>query len=157
MPGSFLLTNNAGTGFLDLTPSDNHALLGMIPAVMHGYDGVTADMYRMVTTFKSIAATAVVAGTGLTAWDPASGKKFRMMGYILSSSAATQLIFYEGLTTALTNVLLRTPTFAANQILIVGYPMLGPNGIISSTADMNLNIDVVGNSTISGCVFGCEE
>jgi hypothetical protein len=122
----------------------------------HRWDGAAWQRMRTPNVFKTVVAVAVTATTGTTVWDPAAGKKFRLMGYCLSSSAAASLKFYEGLTTALTTLRFQGPLLAAAGIDNQGGGSLG-NGILSSTVDMNLNLDVSANSTVSGSVWGTEE
>lgn len=104
------------------------------------------------TVFKTIAAVAVTAGTPVAAWTPASGKKFRLMGYALSLSVAGSVILDDG--TATTDEFLRTPLMAAG----VGQP--SPNlgyGYVSTAADNALHIDATASGSVTGFVFGVEE
>src|SRR5690348_2833412 len=57
------------------------------------YNGATWDRLRAPNTFKTVALTA--ATTETTIWTPASGKKFRLMGFILTPGAATSLTFKD--------------------------------------------------------------
>jgi hypothetical protein len=156
MPGSSFLQNVNSADFLS-TPADALALAKTLAAANMYHNGLTMEPLRTPVIFKAIAAVTITADTGATVWDPASGKKFRLLGFCLSNTAACSYQFYVGLATALTNLLLQTPVIPANGLLNVGWPMLG-NGILSSTANMNLNLDVVGTTpTISGWVCGTEE
>jgi hypothetical protein len=113
--------------------------------------------WRIPITFKTVAAVAITAATGATIWDPAAGKKVRMLGYSFSSSAAASLKFYEGLTTALTTLRFQGPLLAAAGVHGLGWADVGPYGILLSAVNMNLNLDVSATSTVSGTVWGTEE
>ncbi|MDP9226497.1 MAG: hypothetical protein M3P18_22195 [Actinomycetota bacterium] len=105
-------------------------------------------------TFKRIPATAITAGTPATVWTPASGKKFRLMGYSLGSTvAAAQAFFVEGAGNTATGI--ATPVLA-----IGGPPANSPHfgdGYLSVAADNVLKIDVSASATVAGSVWGLEE
>jgi hypothetical protein len=147
------LRNSNGAGMGAETATHNGFGLAT-HATLSVWNGATWVLLRTPIIFKTIAAVAITAATGATIWDPAAGKKFRLMGYCLSSTAAASFKFYEGLTTALTTLRFQGPLLAANGVH--DCPPLG-NGILSSTADMNLNLDVSATSTVSGTVWGTEE
>jgi hypothetical protein len=115
------------------------------------YNGAFWDRLRTPVIWKDVNAVAVVAGTGFTAWTPGAGKKFRLMGYALSSSAAAAIIFGDN---AVGAVLHRTPLLAAAGVF-AGPPM--GNGQLSAAANNVLKIDVSVNSTLTGYLFGTEE
>lgn len=103
-------------------------------------------------TFKMIDAVAITAGTPATVWTPASGKKVRLLGWFLSSSAAAALEFQDS--AAAGTVIARTPLLAAAGVHDT--PHLG-EGVILAAADNTLDLDVSANATVSGMVFGVEE
>ena len=103
-------------------------------------------------TFKVIDAVAVTAGTPATVWTPASGKKVRLLGWVLSSSAAAALEFQDSGSAG--TVRLQTPLLAAAGVH--NSPSLG-EGYLLAAADNTLNLDVTANVTVSGMVFGVEE
>lgn len=117
-------------------------------------NGTTWDRLRTPSTFKVIAAVAITAATGATIWTPAAGKKFRLMGYSISASAAASLKFYDGAGGALTTQIFRGPLLAAAGI--DSQYNLG-NGILSAAANNTLALDVTGNATVTGTVWGTEE
>jgi hypothetical protein len=123
------------------------ALMGVAD---YAYNGSNWSAPRVVSVFKNIAAVAVTSGTPVLVWTPTSGKKFRLMGFMVSSSVAGSVIFKD--TTA--TEILRTPLMAAG----VGQssPTMG-NGILSGTANNGLYIDVTATGSVSGFVFGTEE
>ena len=103
-------------------------------------------------TFKIIDAVAIVAGTPATIWTPASGKTLRLLGWVLSSSAAAALEFQDSGSAG--TVRLQTPLVAAAGVH--NSPHLG-EGYKLAAADNTLNLDVTANATVSGMVFGVEE
>ena len=103
-------------------------------------------------TFKIIDAVAITAGTPATVWTPGSGKKVRILGWVLSSSAAAALEFQDS--GAAGTVIAQTPLLAAAGTH--NSPILG-EGLLLAGADNTLNLDVTSNATVSGMVFGVEE
>lgn len=115
------------------------------------FNGATWDRERTPVIFKSFASTAITAGTGATIWTPAAGKKFRLMGYSISSSVAGQLIFGDN---AVGTVIARSAAVAAAGIANDGGSWR--NGILSGAADRVLKLDgPTGN--VAGMVWGTEE
>ena len=107
--------------------------------------------YR-ASTFKMIDANAITAGTEETVWTPQSGSKIRLLGWCLSASAATAIEFQDSAASG--TVIAQTPLLAAAGVHTS--PDLG-DGIVLSAADGVLKLDVPGNSTVSGMVWGIEE
>ena len=103
-------------------------------------------------TFKMIDAVAITAGTPATVWTPASGKKVRLLGWFLSSTAGAALEFQDS--AAAGTVIAQTPLLAAAGTHDA--PILG-EGVTLAAADNTLELDVTANSTVSGMVFGVEE
>ena len=103
-------------------------------------------------TFKMIDAVAITAGTPATVWTPASGKKVRLLGWFLSSSAAAALELQDSATAG--TVIAQTPILAAAGVHDA--PHLG-EGLVLAAADNTLDLDVTANATVSGMVFGVEE
>ena len=121
-------------------------LLGTLP---HLFTGAGEDRERTPNVFKSIASTSVTAGSPVAGWTPASGKKFRLMGYALSLSVAGSVVLQDATTEKI-----RTPLMPAG----IGQPSpaMG-NGILSAAANNSLNLDVTATGTVSGFLFGTEE
>lgn len=107
---------------------------------------------RIPSTFKKLDNVAVTALTGVTAWTPASGKKFRLMGWNLSTSVAAAIEFHDNTVGA--TPILQTPLLAA-----AGYhnSVNMGNGFLSATADNVLILDVTASGNVSGMVWGTEE
>jgi len=121
-------------------------------AAQFGYNGATLDMIRTPTTFKMIDAVSVTAGSGATVWTPASGKKFRLMGWSLSVASAAAIEFHDH---TVGTIVLQTPLLAAGGIHN-SRGELG-NGFISASANNVLKLDVTANAAVSGMVWGVEE
>lgn len=140
---------------IGITPADAVAnaaggLSQAVLALLGGFNGATWDRVRFGNVFKSFASTAITAGTGATIWTPASGKKFRLMGYSISSSAAGLLIFGDNL---VGTVIARSPAVAAAGFATI--ELIG-NGILSAAANNVLKLDgPTGN--VAGMVWGTEE
>ena len=107
--------------------------------------------YR-ASTFKMIDANAITAGTEEPGWTPQSGSKIRRLGWCLSASAATAIEFQDSAASG--TVIAQTPLLADAGVHTS--PDLG-DGIVLSAADGVLKLDVTGNSTVSGMVWGIEE
>lgn len=112
--------------------------------------GGNFDRQRGPNVFKTIAAVAVTQGTPVAVWTPAGGKKFRVMGFMLSSSVAGSVILKDGAATEI----IRTPLMGAAVGL--ASPPMG-NGYLSTTANNTLQVDVTATGTVSGFVYGIEE
>jgi hypothetical protein len=103
-------------------------------------------------TFKMVDAVAIVAGTPAVVWTPAAGKKVRLLGWFLSSSAAAALEFQDS--GAAGTVIAQTPLLAAAGVH--NAESIG-EGKVLTAADNTLKLDVTANATVSGMVFGVEE
>lgn len=121
----------------------------LVGAVLAAWDGAALQRLRMATTYKTIAAVAVVAGTPQTVWTPTAGKKFRLMFAALSLSVAGAVLLLDQAAE-----MIRTPTLLAAAPFAL--PDLG-NGRLSSVANNLLRIDVTANGNVSGFVAGMEE
>jgi hypothetical protein len=114
------------------------------------YNGNTISRARAPTVFKTLNAVAITTET--TIWTPAAGKKFRLMGYVLSGG------------TVMGNVILRDNTAGAIINIapigtigaVVTTPDLG-NGVLSAAANNVLTATGASTQTLSGFVFGTEE
>jgi hypothetical protein len=125
---------------------------GMPPMVPFYSNGATYDAARTPAIFKPIKAVSITAGTPVSVWAPTSGKKFRVMGWMLSLSVAGAILFEDA--TGGGNEFTRTSLMAAGVGL--ASPPLG-NGHISTTINNALFLDVTATGTVSGFIFGTEE
>lgn len=114
------------------------------------FNGATWDRTRTPNVFKTVSLGAGTTET--TIWTPTSGKKFRLMGMILTPGAATTLTFKDN--TAGTTIFITRGT--TDQPIIVPAGALG-NGIKSATANNVLTVTRGTSATLDGVVFGVEE
>jgi hypothetical protein len=115
-----------------------------------GFNGATVDRERVITKFVQIKAQAITASTPYDAYTPTTGKKFRILGYDLGSSANAAVLFED--TTGVE--VLRSGTIAANSGRSSG-PM--GNGYLSTAANNHLFLDVTSSATLNGWIGICEE
>lgn len=114
------------------------------------YNGATWDRQRSPNVFKTVALGAGTTET--TIWTPASGKKFRLLGFILTPGAATSLTFKDN--TAGTTIFVTRGT--TDTPIIVPAGALG-NGILSGAVDRVLTVTRGTSATLDGVVWGTEE
>lgn len=108
------------------------------------------DRMRTPNIFKKIAAVSITAGTPVSVWTPAGGKKFRVMAWMLSLSVAGAILFED---TTGTEVF-RSSLMAAG--IGLASPNIG-NGYLSTAANNQLFLDVTATGTVSGFICGIEE
>ena len=109
-----------------------------------------AGLPLIPNVFKPLSAVTITSET--TIWTPAGGKKFRLMGFVITQGTVTGDITLRDDTAGST--ILVIPANAVGQSS--GYVPLG-NGILSSTIDHVLTAQGASTETISGFVFGREE
>jgi hypothetical protein len=114
------------------------------------YNGLTWDRARTPNVFKPLNAASVASE--VTIWTPAAGKKFRIMGFCLTSGTVGGNVLFKDNTAGTT--ILVVPFGAANAT--IGSDGMG-NGILSAAANNVLTATGVATQTISGFVFGTEE
>jgi hypothetical protein len=114
------------------------------------FNGTTWDRVRTPNVFKTVSLGAGTTET--TIWTPTSGKKFRLMGFILTPGAATTLTFKDN--TAGTTIFVTRGT--TDVAIIVPAVALG-NGILSGAADRVLTVTRGTSSTLDGVLIGTEE
>lgn len=119
-----------------------------VSAFQRIYDGATWDFPRTPTVFKPLDAVAI--NPAASVWTPAAGKKFRLMGYHLSSSVAGNILLKDG---ASGTVIAVIPSEAGGSGVHVH---LG-NGKLSAVANNVLEALGPATSTVSGIVYGTEE
>jgi hypothetical protein len=99
--------------------------------------------------FKSFSAVDISYET--TIWAPASGMRFRLMGFVITQGTVTG------------DITLRDNTYGSTILVIpatpVGQPLYVPlgNGILAAVGDNVLTAEGVSTEVISGFVFGTEE
>jgi hypothetical protein len=126
---------------------------------VHGlFDGTNVQRQRGPSAFNAFNAQAVTiqsANTPTAIWTPATGKKFRLMGYWFSTTVAAGLVFHD-LATVGTGGRLNIPSPIAAAAGVLQSPPLG-NGILSGAANNKLWIDATAATTLTGFVWGTEE
>lgn len=114
------------------------------------FNGATWDRARGPVVFKGVNSTFTSAGGDQALWTPAAGKKFRLLGFALSFSAATAILLKDGLG----GTQIYSTYTAVNGY--VGTPPMG-NGILSGAANNVLAINPSADVGVRGFVFGVEE
>lgn len=112
-----------------------------------GWNGETLVPLRTATVFKTVDLGAGTTET--TIWTPATGKRFRLLGFVLTCGAASKLTFKDN--TAGTTIFVAE--VAAGVPLVVN---LG-NGILSAAANNVLTVTRGTSGTLVGVVWGVEE
>lgn len=113
------------------------------------YNGLTNEPIRNPNKFIDMSAVAI--GSIATVWTPTSGKKFRLMGGIVSVSAAANVLFEDNAGGAF---VFRLPK------LLVDTPFaftLGGNGFLSAAANNVLKATSSASASITGTLYGTEE
>lgn len=106
---------------------------------------------RVPDTFKDVAT--VAAGSIVTCWTPATGKKVRLLGGSISSSAAANVLFEDN-SAAAANFVFRTPKLLADTPYTFD---LGEKGVLLSAANNVLKMTSSAAANITGTLYGCEE
>lgn len=130
--------------------SDSEPITCMLRACDVPMENLTGLASNVFKTIKNVALT---AGTPINVWTPASGKRFRLLGWALSSSATSASIIFEDNTGA-ANEFMRTPDMSANFGIVS--PDMG-DGFLSSAKNNPLFLDATATGNINGYVFGREE
>ena len=121
---------------------------GMGPTRISGQNG---EIVYIATTFKGLSALDI--GSIATAWTPASGKKFRLMGGSISVSAAGNVLFEDNAAGA-GNFVFRTPKLAADTPYTF---VVGNNGKQSAAANNVLKATLSVAGTVTGTLWGTED
>jgi len=122
------IANSPVDGYVD----NNSALITR--AYSYLFNGTSWDRARTPTTFRTVAATAA-GDTAL--WTPAAGKRFRLMGYVISLTANVTLAVADILTVSLVDG--ATPTAFVHDFYVpatvsvpFGASVVGPAGAIGN-------------------------
>lgn len=110
--------------------------------------------FRSVLVTKDIATVAL--GTIATIWTPASGKKIRVMGVSISSSAAVSLLLEDNAAVASGGGFVwRSPFLLVNTPYNFDFSPHG--GFLLSAANNVLKGTTSGAANVTGTVWGIEE
>ncbi len=113
-------------------------------------NGTSWDRVRTPFVFINLSTVAINAET--TIWTPAAGKKFRLMGYSLTSGTVGGNVILKDNTAGTT---IHTLPFGAAAVPLVSPPM--GNGQLSAAANNVLTATGAATQTLSGVIFGTEE
>lgn len=114
------------------------------------FNGVSWDRERTAIIFKPL--TAVSIATETTIWTPVAGKKFRVMGFVLTSGVVGGNVVIKDNTAGTTILVI---PFGAAAVPIIS-PDMG-NGLLSAAANNVLTATGTATQTLSGYVYGTEE
>ena len=120
----------------------------MIQGALGASGGSNRQAFIIANVFKTL--SAVNTNAEITIWTPAAGKKFRLMGILVTTTVAGNLLFKDN--TAGTTIFI-VPAMIGGAPT---YISLG-NGILSATAGNVLTCTGAAASTTSGTVWGVEE
>jgi len=113
------------------------------------WDGTQWVRQRVPNIFKSFSGTVITSET--TVWTPQSGKKFRLMGFVITQGVvAGDITVKDGSGGSTILTIPSTP---------IGQPLAVPlgHGILSGVANNLLRVIGASTETISGFVYGTEE
>lgn len=133
------------------TPADSTALAGTMPSVQMQQTGTAlASPRRAITKFVQLDAVSITHATPVSVYTPTTGKKWRILGYNISTTVAGAIQFED---TTGTEVL-RTPLLLAAAPFASGD--MG-NGYLSTAANNQLFLDVTVTGVVSGWIGIMEE
>lgn len=108
------------------------------------------------TTFKPFSVTVASVGTPQTLWTPATGLRWRVMGWEISTPSASKAVFKEASVAAAVGTRYVTATLPN-----AGTPLTSPylyNGFTAASRNNQLVLDSdTAGVSYSGTVFGIEE
>jgi hypothetical protein len=104
----------------------------------------------VVNVFKSVNALAITSEA--TVWTPASGKKFRLMGFVLTQGVLTGAVTLRDNTAGATILVIPPQTAGVSSP-----PANLGNGYLSAAANNVLTAQGAATETITGFFFGTEE
>jgi hypothetical protein len=120
-----------------------------VGAALLAYNGATWDRVRTPGRYVDLNGATIT--TIATVWTPAAGKKFRLMGGMISVDSACSVLFEDN---GAGTTIIRTPKLLANT----PYNFVLANGILSGAADRVLKATAsTGTVTITGAIWGTEE
>ena len=145
-----------GGNAIYIVPSDQIADANngtrLLPQHGFAFNGATWDRIRTPNVFKPFSVTVASLGTGQTVWTPASNKRFRLLGFAVTSDKAAQVNFKDG---SVATIFSTPAVVAATPFGVSG---IG-NGMLSASANNLLALDVSASVPVvlTGTVWGTEE
>lgn len=137
--------NSSGVGI----PLDAANVARFQAVVTALFNGATYDRPRTPNVFKTFNLAASSAEQ--TIWTPAAGKKFRLMGFVLTINTLAATVTFRDNTAGATIFVTAGPAASVIQPSNLG------NGILSAVADNRLTIQASAVSALVGTVWGTEE
>ena len=129
---------------------------GAQPVRKIGPDLAVEQAFRTPTVFRPFAAAVASVGTPVVAWTPATGQRFRLMGWSYTAGGTGAAVFKEASVAVSVGSLWTNPAGAAN--VVVNSPPGLVNGILAASRNNPLVIDsTVAGITYTGTIFGAEE
>jgi hypothetical protein len=128
---------------------DGAAGSNAVPNMPFQFNGASWDQQRTPKVFTTLSAVAI--GSEATIWTPASGKKFRLMGFVLASGTVGGGVTLKDNTAGITIFIVPTLTVSSPVHAVLG------NGILSAAANNVLTATGIATETLTGTVWGTEE
>jgi len=149
---SFITQDANGNAAAVITPADAQALASLLglssQQIALAFNGATFDLAREPKKIASVNLTAATAET--TVYTPTSGKKFRLLRGVLTTSAQSILTWKDN--TAGTTIF--TLELAANTPFTFNF---GTLGILSAAANNLLTVTRATSATLTGWLGFTEE
>lgn len=144
------LWNGTFWGRLFAAGAAGDATSSELAVAIYNYNGASWDRQRTPVVFKILNAVVITSET--TIWTPTAGKKFRLMGYVLTQGVATGAVILKDNTAGATIYIIPPNTIG----VVIPQANLG-NGILSAAANNVLTATGASTETLTGVVFGTEE
>lgn len=113
------------------------------------FDTAGYEVARTPVVYKTVSATVITSET--TVWTPASGKRFRLMGFCITQGVAAGAITLKDNTAGTTILIIPQNTLAQALCQPLG------NGLLSAAANNVLTATGASTETITGYFYGTEE
>lgn len=147
-----MLGRDGHDGVLDpaaLGDSDANPTTLLLGAAPMAFTGATWQRRRVADIIKS--ADLAAGTTETTIWTPATGKRFRLLGLIISIGSTGALLTFRDNTGGSIILQLRLPGNTTSGWLNLG------QGILSGAANNVLTVTRSASTTLSAILAGCEE
>jgi hypothetical protein len=119
-----------------------------VPVDLQVYDGSAWVPQLTPTVFKPLSAVLITGET--TIWTPTGGKKFRVMGFVITQTVLTGNVTIRDNTAGTTILVIPAAPVGQSQNISLG------NGILSGAINNVLTAQGVATEVISGFVYGQE-
>lgn len=147
-PGAIFTVDSELAAAVVLSDNFSNPTVPMVGGLLFVWNGAAWDRLRVQNVRKDLNALSITSIA--TVWTPASGKKVRLMGAIISVSAAASVLFEDN---SSGNTVCRTPKMAADT----PYNFDFGQGILLSAANNVLKATASASATITGTLYGTEE